>query len=131
MTEKRVRLSAMTFFFFFWRSYYNLDKTAFSPSALEFTKPEIRHILAGPGPTFRSRRPWLQAKNAKKKLKLKKQLFFGTFLSLVKFKSGGGGSWFPSSPSIGYAYVPIEENEKGVSKISARFLAFSNKISTV
>ena len=45
---------------FFWRSHHNSDKTAaFSPSVLEFTKPEIRNICAGPGPTFGSRRPWL------------------------------------------------------------------------
>ena len=31
--------------FFFWRSHNDSDKTvAFSPSVLEFTKPEIRHI---------------------------------------------------------------------------------------
>ena len=45
-------------FFFFWRSHHNSDKTAaFSPSVLEFTKPEIRHNWAGPGLTFGSRRP--------------------------------------------------------------------------
>ena len=33
------------FILFFWRSHHNSDKTAaFSPSVLEFTKPEIRHI---------------------------------------------------------------------------------------
>ena len=43
---------------FFWKSHHNSDKTAtFSPSVLEFTKQEIRHIVAGPGPTFGSRRP--------------------------------------------------------------------------
>ena len=41
---------------------------------------------------------------------------------------GGGVS---SSPPFGYAYVPIEENKKGIRKFSARFLAFSNKISTI
>ena len=46
--------------FFFWRSHHNSDKTAaFSPSVLEFTKPKICHISAGPGPTFGSRRPWV------------------------------------------------------------------------
>ena len=34
-------------------------------------------------------------------------------------------------PPLAYAYAPIEENRKGVRKFSARFLAFSNKISTV
>ena len=53
-----VKISVKTFFF--WRSHHNSDKTAaFSPSVLEFTKPKIRHIWAGPGPTFGSRRPWL------------------------------------------------------------------------
>ena len=37
----------------------------------------------------------------------------------------------PLPPPLGYAYVPSEENKKGVRKISARFLAFSNEISTV
>ena len=37
----------------------------------------------------------------------------------------------PWSPSFGYAYAPSEENKKGVRKVFARFLAFSNKISTV
>ena len=55
--------------------------------------------------------------------------FFGTFLLLVKFQLGGGG--FPGPPFLGYAYAPIEENKKGVRKFSVRFLAFSNKISTV
>ena len=32
-------------------------------------------------------------------------------------------------PSLAYAYAPNEENKKGVRKFSARFLAFSNKIS--
>ena len=60
-TGKIVRISVKTFFF--WRSHHNSDKTAaFSPSVLEFTKPEIRHIWAGPGPTFGSRRPWLLSK---------------------------------------------------------------------
>ena len=47
----------------------------------------------------------------------------------MKFQLGGGG--FPGPHSFGYAYAPIEENKKGVLKFSARFLAFSNKISTV
>ena len=34
-------------------------------------------------------------------------------------------------PPLAYAYAPIEENKKGVRKFSARFLAFSNEISTV
>ena len=42
---------------------------------------------------------------------------FVTFLSLLKFQA--------------YAYAPHEENKKGVRKFSARFLAFSNEISTV
>ena len=50
---------------------------------------------------------------------------FVTFLSLVKFKLGGGGV------PLGYAYAPIAENKKRVRKFSTRFLAFSNKISTV
>ena len=36
----------------------------------------------------------------------------------------------PPAP-LGYAYTPKEENKKVVRKISASFLAFSNKISTV
>ena len=58
-TKKTVRISVKNFFFVFWRPHHNSEKTAaFSPSVLEFTKPEIRHIWAGPGPTFGSRRPW-------------------------------------------------------------------------
>ena len=39
---------------------------------------------------------------------------------------------FPGTPPpAGCANAPIEENKKGVRKFSARFLAFSNKISTV
>ena len=34
-------------------------------------------------------------------------------------------------PSFGYANASIEENKKGVRKFSARFLAFSKKISTI
>ena len=34
-------------------------------------------------------------------------------------------------PPLTYAYAPIEENKKGVRKFSAKFLAFSNEISTV
>ena len=46
------------FFFFFLIIHHNTDKnSAFSPSVLAFTKPEIRHTWAGPGPTFGSRRP--------------------------------------------------------------------------
>ena len=37
----------------------------------------------------------------------------------------------PQPPPLGYAYVLSEENRKGVRKFSARFLAFSNEISTV
>ena len=45
------------FFLFFW-SHQISDKTvAFSPSVLEFTKPETRNSWADPGPTFGSRRP--------------------------------------------------------------------------
>ena len=44
--------------FFIWRSHHNSDQTAaFFTSILDITKPEIRHIWAGPGPTFGSRRP--------------------------------------------------------------------------
>ena len=35
------------------------------------------------------------------------------------------------SPRLGYAYALSEESKKGVHKYSARFLAFSNEISTV
>ena len=43
-TGKTARILVKTFFFF-WRSHHNLHKSAgFSPSVLEFTKPEIRHI---------------------------------------------------------------------------------------
>ena len=34
-------------------------------------------------------------------------------------------------PPLGYAYAPSEENKKGAQNFSARFLAFSNEISTV
>ena len=52
--------------------------------------------------------------------------FFVTFLSLVKLQLGGG-----YLPPLAYTYAPIEENKKDVCKFSARFLAFSNEISTV
>ena len=52
--------------------------------------------------------------------------FFDTFLSLVKFQLGG-----PAPPPLAYAYALSEENKKSVRKFSARFLAFSNEISTV
>ena len=51
--------------------------------------------------------------------------FFVTFLSLVKLQLGGALCLPP------LVYAPIEENKKGLRKFSARFLAFSNKISTV
>ena len=53
--------------------------------------------------------------------------FFVTFLSLVKFQLGRG----PASSPLAYACAPSEENKKGVRKFSARFLGFSNEISTV
>ena len=53
--------------------------------------------------------------------------FFVTFLSSVNFHLGGT----PALPSLAYAYAPSEENNKGVRKFSARFLAFSNEISSV
>ena len=37
----------------------------------------------------------------------------------------------PAPPPLAYAYAPSEENKKGVRKFSARFLSFSNEISTV
>ena len=54
---------------------------------------------------------------------------FCHILSLVKFQLGRGRT--PCPPPLGYAYTPSEENKKGVRKFSARFLAFSNEISTV
>ena len=59
----------------------------------------------------------------------KKIRLFCHILSLVKFQLGRGRT--PCPPPLGYAYVPSEENKKGVRKFSARFLAFSNEISTV
>ena len=59
----------------------------------------------------------------------KKIKLFCHILSLVNFQLGRGRT--PCPPPLGYAYVPSEENKKGVRKFSARFLAFSNKISTV
>ena len=46
--KKTVRISRKTFFFGDHVIIWN---------KLQFTKPEIRHISAGPGPTFGSRRP--------------------------------------------------------------------------
>ena len=37
----------------------------------------------------------------------------------------------PPPPPRGHAYAPMNKNKKGIRKFSARFLAFSNKISTV
>ena len=65
----------------------------------------------------------------KKNWNWKKIRLFCHILSLVKFQLGRGRT--PCPPPLGYAYVPSEENKKGVRKISARFLAFSNEISTV
>ena len=47
----------------------------------------------------------------------------------MKFQLGGGAG--PPAPPLGYAYAPSEENKTSVRKFSARFLAFSNEISTV
>ena len=82
-TGKGVKISVKTFFFFFfWSSHHNSDKTAaFSPSVLEFTKPEIRHIRTGPGPTFGSRRPCINLVNLMKILKHSlsvREIFFGS-----------------------------------------------------
>ena len=56
---KTVEIPVKTLFFFFWRSHQFSDQTAaFSPSILDFTLREFRHVGAGPGPTFDSRRPW-------------------------------------------------------------------------
>ena len=43
----------------------------------------------------------------------------------------GVGPPAPPPPPLGNAYVLSEENKKGVRKFYARFLAFSNEISTV
>ena len=43
--------------FFFLRSHHFSDQ--FSPSITDFTKPQFRHIWAGPEPTFGSLRPWV------------------------------------------------------------------------
>ena len=54
-TGKTVRISVKIFFFL--RSHRFSDQTAaFSPFILDSTKTENRHIWAGPGPTFGSRR---------------------------------------------------------------------------
>ena len=45
-------------FFLRWH-HFSDQRAAFSPSILDFTKPQFRHIWAGLGPTFGSRRPWL------------------------------------------------------------------------
>ena len=59
-TGNTVKISVKAFYFYFLKSHHNSDKTAaLSPSVLEFTKPEIRNIPAGSGPTFGSRQPWL------------------------------------------------------------------------
>ena len=57
LTGKTVRISAKTFFFF-WDHIIIWTKVRHCPSVFEFTKPEFRHIWAGLGPTFGSRRPW-------------------------------------------------------------------------
>ena len=60
LAGKTVEIPVKTLFFFvfFWRSHQFSDQTAaFSPSILDFTQPEFRHVGAGPGPTFGSRRP--------------------------------------------------------------------------
>ena len=53
--------------------------------------------------------------------------FFGTFLSLVKFQLGGGPAPLPLPTPM----LQVRKTKKGVRKFSARFLAFSNEISTV
>ena len=45
----------------------------------------------------------------------------------MKFQLGGDAL----PPPLAYIYAPSEENKKGVCKFSAKFLAFSSKISTV
>ena len=68
------------------------------------------------------------SKNCSEETEIKETIgFFVTFLSLVKFKLRGAG---PPPPSLDYAYAPTEANKKDIRKFSARFLAFSNKIST-
>ena len=54
--------------------------------------------------------------------------FFVKFLSLAKFRLERGPG---PLPPLGHANAPIETNEKGVRKFSARFLVFYNKISMV
>ena len=64
-------------------------------------------------------------KMLKRNWNFRNKRLFVTFLSLAKFRLGRG------LPPPGYANAPIEKNKKGVRKFSARFLVFSNKISTV
>ena len=53
-TGKTVRISVKTFFFSEITSFFEPNYSIFSV-ILDFTKPEIRHIWAGPGPTFGAR----------------------------------------------------------------------------
>ena len=53
--------------------------------------------------------------------------FLVTFLVIGEIWIGGEAL----PPPLAYAYAPSEENKKGVRKFFARFLAFSNEISTV
>ena len=60
-TGKTVRILVKTFFF---NSHHFSDQTtAFSPSISDFTKSEICHIWAGPGPTFGPWHHWLWYNN--------------------------------------------------------------------
>ena len=53
----------------------------------------------------------------------------GVFDEISIARRGAGP--MPSPPTLGYAYATSEENKNVVRKFSARFLAFSNEISTV
>ena len=56
--RKNLRISVKTFYTSIY--HFSDQTTAFFPSILDFTKPDIQHIWAGPGPTFGPRRHWAQ-----------------------------------------------------------------------
>ena len=83
-----------------------------------------------------ARRPWSSillsvtavSEKCQKEIETEETIgFFVTFLSLVKFQLGGPAPL----PHLATPMLQVKKNKKDTSKFSARFLAFSNKISTV
>ena len=93
---------------FWWIQFFSLKRLKIDG----FLNEKSKNFLSG------------NAKMLKRNWNWRNNRLFCHIFVLVKFQLGGRAPW---ALPLGYAY----ENKKGIRKFSTRFLAFSNKISTV